>query len=407
MMKKQLSEREMQEAALLPEYGRKRLLTYADSFMRLAKSFYGMGDGQAWEDADLRTSRENYLWQKRLTENRELLADHLCEMSRIMTGIAKEAYQMKPTGDKTRYHIAKELKKRGVRLHRLFCMTNENGKTEVAASMRARLPEPGEEEYTIADIAGLLSVNLGVRLSPAAGSLSRLTDEFSTVIFEEETRYHILTGVARVAKEGEKISGDNYTFCEMEQGRFAAVLADGMGSGEMASRASELVVELFEQFLTSGFSSNGAAQMINGALLSSAQETDVSTLDACCVNRYTGVCSLMKAGASGTYIKRDNRIEKIDAAGLPLGVFGQLEYTEQRCELMHGEYLIMLSDGISDCFTRPGAEALFEDMLATLEVREPGEMANTILRQAIYQSEGRIADDMTVLVIGLWENGGC
>ncbi len=406
MMKKQLSERETQEAALLPEYGRKRLLTYADSFMQLAKSFYGMGGGHIQEDSDHKISRENYLWQKRLMENRELLADHLCEMSRIMTGIAQESYHMKPMSERARYHIAKELKKRGIRLYRIFCMINENGKMEAALTMRAKLPEPGEEEYTVADIAGLLSVNLGVRLTPAAGSVSCLSDESTTVVFEEEARYHVLTGVARVAKEGERLSGDNYTFTEMEQGRFAAVLADGMGSGDMACSASGLVVELFEQFLTSGFSLNGAAQMINGALLSSARETDVSTLDACLVNLYTGVCSLMKAGASGTYVKRDNRIEKLEAAGLPLGVFGQLEALEMRCELMHGEYVIMLSDGVSDCFTRPGAEALFEDMLARLEVREPGEMAHAILRQAIYQSEGRIADDMTVLVIGLWENGG-
>lgn len=61
MMKKQLSERETQEAALLPEYGRKRLLTYADSFMQLAKSFYGMGGGHIQEDSDHKISRENYL----------------------------------------------------------------------------------------------------------------------------------------------------------------------------------------------------------------------------------------------------------------------------------------------------------------------------------------------------------
>ena len=405
MMKNKLLERETHEAALLPEYGRKRLLTYADSFMQLAKSFYGMESGPVQED-DSKTSRENYLWQKRLMEDRGLLADHLCEMSRIMAGIAQESYHMKPAGERTRYHIAKELKKRGIRLYRMLSMTNENGKLEVALSVRAKLPEPGEEEYTVADIAGLLSVNLGVRLNPAADSVSCLSGELTTIVFEEETRYHILTGVARVAKEGERISGDNYTFTQMEQGRFAAVLADGMGSGELASRASELVVELFEQFLISGFSPNGAAQMINGALLSSTQETDVSTLDACCVNLYTGGCSLMKAGASTTYVKRDSRIEKLEAAGLPLGVFGKLEALEMRCELMHGEYLIMLSDGVSDCFMRPGAEALFEDMLAGLEVREPGDMANAILRQAIYRSEGRIADDMTVLVLGLWENGG-
>ncbi len=405
-MKRQLPEKETQETTLLPEYGRKRLLTYADSFMQLARSFYGMrGDEEEdRQEVDTRTSRESYLWQKRLMENRELLADHLCEMSRIMTGLAQESYRMKPAGNRERYHIAKELKKQGIYLHRLFCMTKDNGRTEVAATMRAFLPQPGEEEYTVADIAGLLSVHLGVRLNPAPGSMSRLRDELETVVFEEETRYHVLTGVARATKEGEQISGDNYTFCEMEQGRFAAVLADGMGSGERACRASETVVELFEQFLASGFSQNGAAQMINGALLSSAQETDVSTLDACCLDLYSGACNFMKVGAAGTYIKRDNRIERLTAAGLPLGVFGQMESEQMRCDLMDGEYVIMVSDGVSDCFARPGAEALFEDMLARLEIQEPGEMASMILRQAIYQSEGKIADDMTVLVVGLWEN---
>lgn len=407
IMRKQLPERETQETMLLSEYGRKRLLNYADSFMQLARSFYGMGeeDIQKPQETLVRTSRESYLWQKRLMENRELLADHLVEMSRIMTGLAEESCFMKPAGNKQRYHIARELKKRGVSLHRLFCMTKENGRLEVAATLRAYLPKPGEEEYTVADVAGLLSVQFGVRLNPAPGSVDRLRDEPETIVFEEETRYHVLTGVARAAKEGEQISGDNYTFCEMGQGRFAAVLADGMGSGERACRASGTVVELFEQFLASGFSQNGAAQMINGALLASAQETDVSTLDACCVDLYSGSCSFIKVGAAGTYIKKDNRIEKLTAAGLPLGVFGQMESQQMRCSLMDGEYIIMVSDGVSDCFARPGAEALFEDMLAMLEVREPGEMASTILRQAIYQSEGKVADDMTVLVIGLWENG--
>lgn len=405
-MKRQLPDRETQETTLLPEYGRKRLLTYADSFMQLARSFYGMkgDDAEDREERAARTSRESYLWQKRLMENRELLADHLCEMSRIMTCLAQEAYHMRAAGNREHNHIARELRKRGIYLHRLFCMTKENGKMEVAATMRAYLPKPGEDEYTVSDIAGLLSVQFGVRLNPVPGSLDRLRDELETIVFEEETKYHVLTGVARATKEGEQISGDNYTFCEMEQGRFAAVLADGMGSGERACRASETVVELFEQFLESGFSQNGAAQLINGALLASAQETDVSTLDACCVDLYSGACNFIKVGAAGTYIKKDCRIEKLTAAGLPLGVFGQMESEQMRCTLMDGEYIIMVSDGVSDCFAKPGAEALFEDMLARLEIREPGEMASMILRQAIYESEGKIMDDMTVLAIGLWEN---
>ena len=405
-MKKQMSGKEAQETTLLPEYGRKRLLTYADSFMQLARSFYGMTQEEIQKNQDgtvIQPSRETYLWQKRLMENRELLADHLFEMAKIMTGLATEAFQMQPAGDRDRYRIAKELKRRGIYLHRLFCIRKENGIMEVAATMRTRMPEPGEEEYTVADIAGLLSVILKVRLMPTAGSPMYLRDELDTILFEEETTYSVMTGVARAVKEGETVSGDNYTFCNLDRGRFAAALADGMGSGENACRGSEMVVELFEQFLESGFSPEGAAQLINGALMASMQETNVSTLDACYIDLYSGDCSFMKVGAAGTYLKRDGMVEKIESSSLPLGVFGQMESVQESRQLMHGEYVIMVSDGITDCFAGPEGEALFEDMLGRMTLQEPNEMAAAILRQAIFQSGGKVADDMTVLVIGLWE----
>lgn len=405
-MKRQIFGKEAQETALLPEYGRKRLLTYADSFMQLAKSFSGMTKEEVQKNQDrsvLQLSRETYLWQKRLMENRELLADHLFEMAKIMTGLATEAFWLEPAGDRDRYRIAKELKKHGIYLHRLFCLRKENGIMEAAATMRTRLPEPGEEEYTIADIAGLLSVILKVRLVPAAGSPMYLRDELDTILFEEETRYSVLTGVARAVKEGECVSGDNYTFCNLDRGRFAAALADGMGSGEAACRGSELVVELFEQFLESGFSPEGAAQLINGALMASVQETNVSTLDTCHIDLYSGECSFMKVGAAGTYLKRGGMVEKIAASSLPLGVFGQMESVQETRKLTHGEYVIMVSDGITDCFTGADGEALFEDTLGRMLLQEPNEIAAAILRQAIFQSGGKVADDMTVLVIGLWE----
>ena len=43
-------------------------------------------------------------------------------------------------------------------------------------------------------------------------------------------------------------------------------LSDGMGSGMDACRESEIVVELLEQFLESGFTQEAAARMVNSAL---------------------------------------------------------------------------------------------------------------------------------------------
>ena len=76
----------------------------------------------------------------------------------------------------------------------------------------------------------------------------------------------MLYGVARVTKERETISGDNYA-CAATDEQFTMCLSDGMGSGMEASKESETVVELLEQFVTSGFSRETAVRMVNSALI--------------------------------------------------------------------------------------------------------------------------------------------
>ena len=55
-------------------------------------------------------------------------------------------------------------------------------------------------------------------------------------------------------------------------------------------------MELFEQFLRSGFSRETAARMINSALVLQRGDGMFSTVDICSIDLYTGVCSFLKAG---------------------------------------------------------------------------------------------------------------
>ena len=106
----------------------------------------------------------------------------------------------------------------------------------------------------------------------------------------------VLYGVAKLTKEMEKVSGDNYICRQEEAGRFVMCLSDGMGSGVEACRESEEVVELLEQFLESGFTQETAAKMVNSALVMKGQEGIFSTVDICAVDLYTGICTLPESG---------------------------------------------------------------------------------------------------------------
>ena len=395
-MRKQAEIKDDNIVTIITEYGRQKLLGYAESFQDLAELFEEEKAEILPEDKD----RQEYLWQKKLCESRGLLADHLKEMANIMSNVAKEAYQYHPIGERKYKQVAHCLKDVGILLKNFMILENEDGHLTMSLMMKTQI----QEAVTLEDVADLISVAMNVRVRASDHTPLFMTKEWNVYYFLEEPAFHILTGFAKATKETEKISGDNYSFCEIEQGRMVAILSDGMGSGEKACEESGRVIEMMERLLEAGFRKEAAVQIINGALASGEQEQNMSTLDICELNLYTGACEFMKIGAACTYIKREHLVDRLSARNLPLGVFQQIEPETIHRQLQDGDYIIMLSDGVLDALEQGIGEEIFPELLGKISHTNPGEIARQILNYCLHQSKGKIRDDMTVLVIGIWQH---
>ena len=393
-MRKQAEIKDDNIVTIITEYGRQKLLGYAESFQDLAELFEEEKAEILPEDKD----RQEYLWQKKLCESRGLLADHLKEMANIMSNVAKEAYQYHPIGERKYKQVAHCLKDVGILLKNFMILENEDGHLTMSLMMKTQI----QEAVTLEDVADLISVAMNVRVRASDHTPLFMTKEWNVYYFLEEPAFHILTGFAKATKETEKISGDNYSFCEIEQGRMVAILSDGMGSGEKACEESGRVIEMMERLLEAGFRKEAAVQIINGALASGEQEQNMSTLDICELNLYTGACEFMKIGAACTYIKREHLVDRLSARNLPLGVFQQIEPETIHRQLQDGDYIIMLSDSVLDALEQGIGEEIFPELLGKISHTNPGEIAGQILNYCLHQSKGKIRDDMTVLVIGMW-----
>lgn len=382
------------ERMVFPAYGKRKLLGYADSFCDLAKTFtYRNTSGEKTIQ-----DRQACLMNRRLMENREILADHLKEMARIMRLLAEESYELYPLKEKELKKIIHSCKENGILIQDICRTVDPVSGIKLAVTLRA----DDRHVLTAEDAADFLSVLFGKRFLPEKDSLFFLPKEFETMIFEEEAAYSILTGAAMATQENEKVSGDTYSFIENGNGSFVMALSDGMGSGEKAMADSETVIDLLEKFMEAGFSKKTAAEMINGVLVARAEEENMSTLDICDINLYTGNCELMKIGSSYTYIKRDHVVEQIMADNLPLGIFHKIDADHQERQLEDGNFVIMVSDGIVD---GAGDEELLLDMLRQTTIQNPQELANYILQFVLHRAKGKVGDDMTVLTLGIWENG--
>lgn len=396
-MKRQFMGGDTDFDSVLPEYGRKKLLMYADSFRDLANTFL---DIQKEEEAEPTGDRQEYLWKRRLVENRDLMADHLNEMAQIMTKVAEEAYRFIHMSERKVKQLAHALKEEDVLLKEVYLLEKENGHKEIYLIMRSSKGiSPAVDE-----VGNLLSVLLNLRLVPLKASPIFVGKEWGNYQYIEEPKFHVLTGVAKAVKETERMSGDNYSFLEVREGTLTAVLSDGMGSGEKACKDSEFVIDFMEKFLEAGFGKETAVQMINGALIASGESQNMSTLDLYQVDLYTGVCEFIKIGSAPSYIKRENLVEQISARNLPLGVFYEMDMETVKRRLVDGDYIIMLSDGILDALSQGIGEEMLPEMLGKIALKNPAEIANHILNFCLHQSKGRVRDDMTVMVTGIWEN---
>lgn len=398
-MKKQMSGEREEFNSILPEYGRRKLITYADSIRELAESFKETENYRESIQGKPDTDRRDYVWQKRLNENKDLLVAHLQEMAQIMMQLADESRRCVPMGERRFKQIAHALKEVDIQIKNIYLIENEMGRMEVSLTMRALK----KNNLSAEEVGDLMSVLLNMRLVGAPDNSLFVGEEWKTYFYVEEAKFHVLTGVAKAVKETEKISGDNYAFFETGTGNLTVVLSDGMGSGDKACSDSTMVVELMQKFLEAGFQMEMAIQMINSALLTGEENANMSTLDLCSMDLYSGECRFVKVGSACTYIKRQHLVDRISSGNLPMGIFQKPDMETVGRALMDGDYIIMVSDGILDALSQGIGEDMLPELIGSTDLENPGEMANAILNFCIHQCRGRIRDDMTVLVIGIWK----
>ncbi|HAU87896.1 MAG TPA: stage II sporulation protein E [Lachnospiraceae bacterium] len=341
----------------------------------------------------------NMNWSNRMAESRVAIAGQLSEVASIIDDFSKSLNETVEVRDENEDIIKKILKAYQLDVKKVSVIEKRNNRKQLYLSMRTRKGRC----VTTREAADLLSKACGRKMLPSAESKNVIGKEYDKISFVEDTKFQTITGMARTSKDGEIVSGDTFSFMNLDSGETVMILSDGMGTGERASEESELVIELLEEFLEAGFTEKSAIKLINSILVVNSDDQTVSTLDISSINLFTGVCNFIKIGASTTFIKRNGWIETIQSTNLPVGMFNEIDIEGSEKKLYDGDYVIMVSDGMLDFVSEVDKEEVFKNILAEIDVTNPQEMADTILERILEKEEHGVRDDMTVLVAGFWE----
>lgn len=220
-------------------------------------------------------------------------------------------------------------------------------------------------------------------------------------ILKETAEYNCIYSKAMISKNKEDISGDSYTFVRTDDNHLIMAISDGMGTGAVAAADSGSVMDFMEEYVAAGFDITKAPEVINEALTYRHNDCPV-TLDISDVDLNTGKVKMIKSGGAVTFIKRKNMVKYYFPSSLPLGVIDDITSYRQEEMLCDGDYLIMISDGVADSLPFYDKEKQLVRIISETKEEKPERMAEHILEECRYYNGISNKDDMTVLVLGIW-----
>jgi len=224
--------------------------------------------------------------------------------------------------------------------------------------------------------------------------------------FIEEKSLDVTCGTACMAKGHQTESGDSYSFSDLKSGQKLMVLSDGMGSGKRAHDESATTVKLLESFLESGFDKEASIKIINSMLLLNDSDESFATLDLCTIDLYTGDAEFIKLGAASSFLLRNGKVFIIESSSLPIGMLKDVDMDMSREKLHINDILIMVTDGMTNPWAGEDRKDWIASTLEKCNYVNPQDIADYLLFEAQRWSDGKIRDDITVLVASICEKQG-
>jgi stage II sporulation protein E len=339
--------------------------------------------------------------KQQIIESRKIVAEQLSGVSQVMKDFADEIQKERQHLYVQEEQIVEALKGFGIEVNQIEIYNLEQGNVDIEMWV-PYCEGRGECEKLIAP---LLSDILNETVIVKEEKCAPYPQGYCHASFCSAQAYVVETGVAHAAKGGGFISGDSYSIIELSRNKHAIAISDGMGNGERAHCESTDTLQLLKQILKTGIEEKMAIKSVNSILALRTNEEMYSTLDLAMVDLQDANAKFLKIGSIPSFIKRGNKIIKIQANNLPIGIIDEFEVDVVSEKLKAGDLLIMMSDGV---FEGPrhveNYEMWMKRKISEIETDHPQEVADIIMEEVIRTKAGVIDDDMTVVVTKIQHN---
>lgn len=347
-----------------------------------------------------KVSKLNFIWKKKLDENKKAVSSQLEEVSKAIGNLADQIdTKENDPFTKQKEEIKLLLKEKDIEIQNINYKKEPSGRTKVTLYTPSceNVENPTCDIKKMARIISKVCEENMILQKQECALRKKVPNCMYTFISEDKQQLRI--GIAKTTKADSTMSGDTSIQTKLEDGKYLLAISDGKGSGKEARKASKTAIAMLDRLLTSGFDKNSSLRMINSTLNAIGQEDMYATLDIAILDLYAGNLEFIKNGACPTYVKNRRNVEVLKSVSLPTGILNDIDLVVYDKDLQDGDILVMCSDGIlesSEEYTNK--ELWLKFLLEEIETEDVQKIADIILQEAIDNNYGKPKDDMTVIV---------
>ena len=338
-----------------------------------------------------RISKMSFIMKEKIKQEKKNVGSQLNEVSKAISEMAEDIKKEKTIEDifsKEKETILKLLKEKEIlvqqisieKINNIFNIelyTEKTNKKNISNSIITVIKKVLNEKVEIVE--------------------KERVDSEEKYIIKSEEKYIIEVGQAIAIKDGNTVSGDSILHTKLKDGKYLLAISDGMGSGKEAKKSSQMVINMLQKLLESGFNKETSIDLINTNLLNVSPEI-YATLDIAIVDLYNGTVEFIKSGCAPTYIKSNKKVQIIKSNTLPTGVVNSMNKDIIEKDIKNQDLVFMCSDGIIDSNVEYKNKTLWvKYLLEDVENSNPQKCADLVLNEAIDNNYGKVKDDLSIL----------
>jgi serine phosphatase RsbU (regulator of sigma subunit) len=236
-------------------------------------------------------------------------------------------------------------------------------------------------------------VDQELRIAAEMQKALRPPARYSTATFE----------IVAASRSSRAISGDFFHYMELRDAAFGFALGDVAGKGPPAAVLGAAVQGMFTAYAEGENGAAGTLTRLNATLGKHFAESRFATLFYGILH-HDGRLIYSNAGHNPPMLfARGGAVRRLEAGGVPLGLFPGSTYPEEALRLVGGDTLVLFSDGVSETESPTGVVFGDEGVVSSIQANtdlEPQVLLDGLLERVdAFRAGGIPADDVTAMVL--------